>query len=198
MFITHTMRKNLLLFILLCCMPAIAAAQADSLMDMLNSGTDKGTRKEPVIATFKATRIIDGPSVENLGMGVLDFRICHRFGALNQGAQNTFGIDDATTFLGLDYGITSWLMVGVGHSVLNKEENGTLKIKLLRQRREGMPVTVSYAGEMSVQNHTCTFASRFHRQVVFQQPPVLYPPIAGSPQIQQPAVVTANAYGSTL
>ena len=144
------MRKSFLLLFLLSVISAKSFAQADSLMDMLNDKSSPA-KKQAVSATFKATRIIDGPSVESLGAGVLDFRIDHRFGALNQGAANTWGIDDATTYLGLDYGITSWLMVGGGHSVLNHEDNGTLKIKLLRQRQGGMPISLSYAGEISVQ-----------------------------------------------
>jgi hypothetical protein len=124
--------------------------QKDNLEDMLN---DKNAPKpvDYVSATFKATRIIDGSSVENLGAGVLDFRISHRFGDLNQGAQNFFGLDNAVTRIGLDYGITRWLMVGLGHSVFNKEDDGFAKVKLLRQRKTGMPFTLTYAGSISVQ-----------------------------------------------
>ncbi len=125
-------------------------AQTDSLMDMLDK-TAPLSKKETVSATFKATRIINGSSVENLGAGVLDFRISHRFGQLNQGSQNFFGLDDATTRLGLDYGITKWLMVGIGHNTLNKEDDGFVKLKLLTQRKQGMPVSVSYFGNISIQ-----------------------------------------------
>ena len=143
------MRKSFALFILSCSFVSVSYAQADSLMNMLN---DNGpAKKDAVTATFKATRIIDGSSVENLGMGVLDFRICHRFGDVSQGGQNFFGVDDASTKLAFDYGITDWLMVGLGHSVFNKEDDGFLKIKLLRQKKNGMPVTLSYAGSMSIQ-----------------------------------------------
>jgi opacity protein-like surface antigen len=125
-------------------------AQADSLMDMLNK-TAPPSKKEAVSATFKATRIINGSSVESLGAGVLDFRIDHRFGQLSQGSQNFFGLDDATTRIGLDYGITKWLMVGIGHNTLNKEDDGFVKVKLLSQRKEGMPISLSYFGNISIQ-----------------------------------------------
>ncbi len=143
------MRKSLLLIVLLSSFSILSFAQDDSLLNMLNTGVKP--KKEPVSATFKATRIIDGSSVENLGAGILDFRILHRFGQLNQGASNFYGLDDATTKLDLDYGITKWLMVGIGHNVLNKEDDGLLKIKLLQQQNIGMPVTVSYAGALSIQ-----------------------------------------------
>jgi len=143
------MRKNLSLLLLLSCISVLSYAQDDSLLNMLNK--DAVTKKEPVSATFKATRIINGSSVENLGAGILDFRISHRFGQLNQGASNFFGLDDATTRLGLDYGITKWLMVGLGHDVFNKEDDGFLKIRLLQQKTDGFPITVSYDGAMSIQ-----------------------------------------------
>lgn len=142
------MRKIFTLFLLSCCFVTASYAQADSLMNMLNDGPAK---KEPVSATFKATRIINGSSVENLGAGVLDFRISHRFGKLNDGAQNFFGLDNATTHIGLDYGITKWLMVGIAHSAFNKEDEGFLKAKILAQKKGGMPITLSFAGSVSVQ-----------------------------------------------
>jgi len=53
--------------------------------------------EEPVTnyatATFKTTRVINMHSVENPAGGVLDFRISHRFGAINTGAYDLFGLD---------------------------------------------------------------------------------------------------------
>lgn len=123
-------------------------AQADSLMSMLNDNTTP--KKEPVIATFKATRIINNSSVQNLAAGTLDFRISHRFGRLDEGTSNFLGLDNATTRLGLDYGITEWLMVGIGHSTLNKVNDGFLKARLLSQKVHGTPFTLSYFGSIAI------------------------------------------------
>ncbi len=142
------MRKILLLSTLLCLSRFHSYAQADSLMDMLNDDKES-TKKEDVSFTFKATRIINTSSVENLGAGVLDFRVCHRFGLLNQGAENFYGLDNATTKLALDYGITKWAMVGIEHSTLNKENDVFAKIKLLKQQKNGLPFTLSYYGSVS-------------------------------------------------
>ena len=143
------MRKVLLFALLLCTLSSSSYAQADSLMDMLNS-SGKSDKKQPVSATFKATRLINGSTVENLAAGVLDFRISHRFGQLNQGAQNFFGLDNATTRIGLDYGITKWLMVGIGHNTFEKENDGFMKLSLLRQKKEGTPISLCYLGALSV------------------------------------------------
>jgi len=146
------MRKSFLFSVLLISivMTSYAQDENDSLLNELNND-NTSFKKENVTATFKATRIIDGSSVENLGAGVLDFRINHRFGDLSQGVHNTFGLDDATTKLSLDYGITKWLMVGVGHSALNNEDDGLLKAKILKQKEKGTPITLSYGGYVSIQ-----------------------------------------------
>jgi len=147
------MRKSFLLAVLLISIAMISYAQDenDSLLNELNDNNTATLKNENVIATFKATRIIDGSSVENLGAGVLDFRINHRFGDLSQGVHNTFGLDNATTKLSLDYGVTKWLMVGVGHSALNNEDDGLLKAKILKQKEKGLPLTLSYGGYISIQ-----------------------------------------------
>jgi hypothetical protein len=89
---------------------APAYAQQD-LLQQLNHLTSDSLRRELTVATFKGTRIINGQSIETPGAGSLVFLISHRFGALNSGAYNFFGLDQATIRLGLEYGITERLAV---------------------------------------------------------------------------------------
>lgn len=97
-------------------------------------------------ATFKTTRLIDGHTVENVGKGVLDMKISHRFGKINMGVNELFGLDNATMRMGLDYGITRYLMVGFGRSTFEKTLDAFFKLKLLRQSsgKRNMPITLSY------------------------------------------------------
>ncbi|XZF12515.1 DUF5777 family beta-barrel protein [Chitinophagaceae bacterium MMS25-I14] len=112
---------------------------------------DEPHKKEYTNATFKATRIINGNTIESLGAGVLDFRISHRFGELNGGAHQFFGLDNANTRIGLDYGVTNWLMVGVGRSSFDKEYDGFVKVRILRQTTDNkMPISLSYAGGATI------------------------------------------------
>jgi hypothetical protein len=76
--------------------------------------------------TFKGTRLINGHTVEVRDKGVLNFTIMHRFGRLNSGAYDFFGLDDANIRLGLDYSITDDLTVGIGRSSFNKVYDGFL------------------------------------------------------------------------
>src|SRR5690606_3902309 len=107
-------------------------------------------KKEYTTATFKSTRIANGHSIENVAKGVLDIRISHRFGAISQGMSDFFGLDNATTRIGADYGINSWLMIGIGRSTYLKEYDGFLKAKVLRQTTDNsMPISLSYMGAIS-------------------------------------------------
>ena len=112
----------------------------DDLLDLL--GEEK-PEVERIKNAFKSTRVIGSHSIEHVAAGVLDFRIMHRFGTVNGGAYEFFGLDQATIRLGLDYGITDRLTVGVGRSSLYKELDGFLKYKLLWQSKGAKNIPVS-------------------------------------------------------
>jgi len=106
----------------------------------------------PVAATFKSTRIVNGHSVETVKKNHLDFRISHRFGRLNSGAYQLFGLDQATMRMGFEYGITDNFMVGVGRSTSQKVYDFFGKYKLLQQSTgaRNMPVSVTVFGGMGI------------------------------------------------
>jgi Membrane bound beta barrel domain (DUF5777) len=115
----------------------------DDLMNILNQNTPAETNY--TTATFKSTRIMNGHSIERMPAGQLDVRISHRFGTINSGAYNFFGLDQSNIHLGLEYGITNWLMIGVGRSEFEKTFDGFAKFSILRQSKgtKEMPVSVS-------------------------------------------------------
>ena len=93
--------------------------------------------EEPVTnyatAGFKTTRVINSHSFENVGAGVMDVKISHRFGFINGGAYELFGLDNASIRIGADYGITKQLMIGFGRSSFEKTYDGFVKYKFLRR-----------------------------------------------------------------
>lgn len=105
-----------------------------------------------VTASFKTSRIVNGQSVEQPHKGVLDFRVNHRFGEVSSGIDEFFGLDNANTRIGFDYGITDGIAVGIGRSSFNKIYDGFAKVKLLRQSTEktGSPVSMSLLGEFEI------------------------------------------------
>jgi len=140
--------KKMILLILLLSAGKVKAQDTTDLMSMLESEVigDNKSKTNYTTATFKTTRLINGHTVENVGKGVLDFKISHRFGKLNNGGYELFGLDNATMRMGFDYGINRYLMIGIGRSTFEKTYDAFFKIKLLRQStgKRNMPITLSY------------------------------------------------------
>jgi hypothetical protein len=113
---------------------------------------------ERVRNAFKGTRVINGHSMEMLAGGVLDFRILHRFGRLNEGSYELFGLDQASIRLGLDYGVTDWLTVGVGRSTHRKEIDGLIKARILSQTEGGRTFPFSLVAVEGMTVNTLRFA----------------------------------------
>jgi hypothetical protein len=144
---THTNSHKQQIFLLLFFLITVSKSFSQQL-DLFKESADstKKLQTDIVRSTFKTTRLINGHSIENVGRGILDFRISHRFGAINQGGKNFFGLDNAFTRLDLDYGITDKLMVGISRGTYEKEFTGFLKYKILRQSTglSNMPISLSY------------------------------------------------------
>ncbi|GAB2960923.1 DUF5777 family beta-barrel protein [Hymenobacter coalescens] len=124
---------------------APAAQAQDDLLGQLEKETTDPTKREVVTATFKGNRIINSQSVEMPAAGAMSFLIQHRFGTLNSGAYNLFGLDQAVLRLGFEYGLNDRLAVGIGRSSQDKTFDGFVKYRALRQTAgpRSMPVTVS-------------------------------------------------------
>ena len=120
--------------------------------DLLSLLGEEETEPVYTSASFKTTRVINGHSLENTAHGVLDFKIGHRFGFVNGGIDEFFGLDGATVRLGLDYGLTDRIMIGIGRSSFQKTLDGFVKYKVLRQCDEGceMPITLALLASSSL------------------------------------------------
>ncbi len=131
-------------FILFAFCSTANAQDTTDIMSQLESETESTT--DYTAATFKTTRLINGHTVENVGKRVSDVKISHRFGKVNGGGYELFGLDNATMRMGVDYGITNNIMVGVGRSTFQKTYDAFIKWKILRQSSgdKKMPITLSY------------------------------------------------------
>lgn len=127
-------------------------------VDLLDLVEDKAPKKEIVKNAFKSIRVINGHSMEFLSPGTMDFRILHRFGTLNQGSKNFFGLDQASMRLGFDFGILQNLQVGVGRSTFKKELDGYIKFAPVRQSTgsHAFPATIAFVAGMTM--NTMDFA----------------------------------------
>jgi hypothetical protein len=137
-------RPNLVLLWFLILIAGSLRAQ-DDLFDMLEEETSDENETALTYATFKDTRIVNGQSVETTSGGELTFVIQHRFGKINDGWYEFFGLDQATIRFGLEFGITDRLNVGIGRSSYLKTYDGYLKYQFLRQSAgaKSIPVTLA-------------------------------------------------------
>ena len=97
----------------------------------------------PVSSTFSSTRIINGHSVEMIPKNVGELRISHRFGPLENGFYDIFGLDQAQIRIGYDYGLNDNVMVGFGRSSYKKTYDIFSRFAILRQTSDNS-VPVSY------------------------------------------------------
>lgn len=129
-------------------------AQNDDLLKLVKNDSMK---KMYVTNAFKSSRVINGHSMEMIGRGVLDVRILHRFGMLSDGVKELFGLDHASMRLGFDYGLYTNLTVGVGRSTLNKELDGFIKYRPVRQGVDGFPFSIVWVSGIAL--HTMPWAN---------------------------------------
>jgi hypothetical protein len=123
-------------------------ADESSLLDGLED-------EEPdfVSNTFKGNRLINSHSIEMLGKANMDYRISHRFGTLDQGAYNLYGLDQAFQRMSFTFGLTDLINIEVGRSSVNKVYDGSIKWKMMRQAKgdKKRPLSIVYVANMAVQ-----------------------------------------------
>ncbi len=126
-----------ILHILLFTIPFVAIAQEDLLAEI-----DGDIENDHKSAAFKGLKIVNFESTKMVSKKELYFVVSHRFGSLETGFEDFFGLDQAVTRLNLIYGITDAINVGVSRSSFRKIYESSLKIRLFREKEGGFPFTI--------------------------------------------------------
>jgi hypothetical protein len=136
-----------------------AHAQEEDLLHLVQTDS---SQRQYVTSAFKSTRVIMSHSMEMLKPGILDFRILHRFGPVNSGASNLFGLDESSIRLGLDYAITKNLTVGIGRTSVTprKDADGFIKYRLLHQATGERPIPLSLVAVAGTTIQTAEWADK--------------------------------------
>jgi len=115
----------------------------DDLLEMLDQ--EIKPVRVPVDATFKSTRVINCHSIERMQAGDLELHVSHRFGLINSGFKKFYGLDESSSHISLEYGITDWLEAGLGRATVDECFNGFVKLSPIRQSKgkRAMPVSAS-------------------------------------------------------
>ncbi|WP_452603401.1 DUF5777 family beta-barrel protein [Pontimicrobium sp. MEBiC06410] len=126
-----------LLFIILF-LPLTIFAQ-DDLLDEIDTDDNANNYAS---ASFKGLKIVNFESTKLVAKKELTFVVSHRFGSLENGLDNFFGLDDAVTRLNFVYGLTDAINISVSRSSFQKIYEGALKYRLTRQQDNGFPFTM--------------------------------------------------------
>lgn len=114
-------------------------SQEDDLLKEIDDATVSETYE---IAAFKGLKIVNFESTKMVPQKQLYFVVSHRFGSIKTGIEDFFGLDQAVTRLNFIYGITDGINLGVSRSSFQRTYESSLKLRLLRQKKGGVPFTV--------------------------------------------------------
>lgn len=150
------MRSNSLVITLITALVLVPFKAATQDLESMLDETIQGEETiEPAI--FRSSTIVNSHSVNMLPAGTLDFRIEHRFGKINKGAYELFGLDNANIHFSFEYGIADWLMAGAGRGTYEKTYDGFVRIKPLTQKSGAETFPFSLAWQSSVYVNTLRF-----------------------------------------
>ncbi len=107
---------------------------------------------KPVKNTFESTWIIDNQSVMVPVKGTLQMDIMHRFGTVNNGYEDFYGIYAPSNIrIGMSYVPIEKLIVGFGFAKVRLTWDLTAKYALVKQMTSGgWPVSITYFGNVAV------------------------------------------------
>jgi len=105
--------------------------------------------EETVTSIWKGQRLVNGHTTKTRKQGEFEFIIMHRFGEINTGIDDLFGLDFANIRFSFEYGITDRITLGVGRSSFEKTYDVFFKYNFLDQGPNS-PVALSWFSSMAV------------------------------------------------
>ncbi|TSD63444.1 hypothetical protein FFF34_017795 [Inquilinus sp. KBS0705] len=144
--------KPSLLIIALCLSGTMLKAQTTKTdtgnTDALLKSLSTPDKAEPVIATFKATRLILSQTTETVKKKELNFLVIHRFGDIGGGGgggKTLWGLDNSSDiYIGFEYGISDNFNIDFGRSKYEQLLELGLKYNFLHQTvDDSSPVAIT-------------------------------------------------------
>ncbi|MCG2462857.1 DUF5777 family beta-barrel protein [Flavobacteriaceae bacterium F89] len=136
--------RYLLFFIIIVILPSKGFSQdLEAILEQESTDTTN-----LVLGTFNGTRLLNGHSVETRKEGILEFMISHRFGRINSGFDQLFGLDESNIRFGLEYALTDRLTLALGRSSFEKTFDAYAKYRLLQQKtgKDPFPLSMTLLG----------------------------------------------------
>ncbi|NEW80013.1 MAG: hypothetical protein GZ086_11440 [Gelidibacter sp.] len=132
------MKNLILVFLILVLSNNLYSQTVDEILEQ-----EALTNSSAVTGTFNGTRIMNGHSIETRQKGVLEFLIQHRFGRINSGSYELYGLDQSNIRFGLEYALTNDFAIALGRSSFEKTYDSYVKYRLLKQKTGDKSVPIS-------------------------------------------------------
>ena len=123
--------------VILFAFPLLMNAQDDLLSEIDTTATDV-----TVESAFKSLKIVNLESTKLAAKGDFYFIVAHRFGFIDKGFDDFFGLDNANTQLKFLYGVNDWLTLHIGRSGFQETYDLAAKYRMYSQKENGFLVTI--------------------------------------------------------
>ncbi|MES2330326.1 MAG: DUF5777 family beta-barrel protein [Bacteroidota bacterium] len=135
-----------LLLLMLCTVSHPVSAQDST------AGTSSKAVAKPVKNTFESNWIFDNQTVMVPKKGTFEMDIQHRFGTVNNGYSDLFGIYAPSNIrIGFSYVIKTNLQLGMGFCKEKLQWDANVKYAIIKQKSTGgSPVSITYFGNLVV------------------------------------------------
>ena len=147
------MKKNILFIVLLSFISVVSFAQ-----DEATDSTQVDTKDYPVNATFESGILIDAQTVVIPDVKTLEMVIQHKFGNIDDGISNLFGIYGSSNIrLEMNYVPVKNLRIGAGITKRYMTSDLNAKWSVLQQTRKNtIPVSVALYGNVAIDGRNKT------------------------------------------
>lgn len=165
--VNYRFGKKLSLLVLACCLLIPAAFAQEEV--------EEQDDHRPIRPPFESTWLIDNQTTIVPAAKTLQFDILHRFGTVNNGSEDLFGIFGPSNIrLGMTYTIIENLSVGFGTTKNQRLQDFNIKYALIKQTRSNkVLVSVTYFGNATLDSrdgdlfsYTSDRLSYFHQLIV--------------------------------
>lgn len=133
-------------YVAVCCLCLNSSLNAQN--DLLDE-IDKTDSLKLAESAFKGLKIVNFESTKLINKREFYFIVAHRFGSINNGFDDFFGLDFANTRLHFLYGISDDFNIALSRSSFNKTYDTSLKYRFVQQSAQ-FPVTIAGYSQLAV------------------------------------------------
>jgi hypothetical protein len=126
------------LFLLVCILGSVLVGAQNDLLEGLDIEEDK-----QVTSTWKSLKVVNFETTKLVAPKEFQLIISHRFGSVENGIDDLFGLDNAVTRFQFVYGLTDWMHIEASRTSFNKTYQLASKFKLKTQEKEGFPFSIA-------------------------------------------------------